>query len=111
MCVCVVRVCICVCVRMCVCACVCVHVCVCAHACLLIGMRNKISQVLQTLDHYDCLFLPSPLTGELKDPNVLQNWLQEQVKDHGIKVTDLSTSWSNGMALCALIYHFHPELM
>ena len=100
----------CVCV-VCVCACVCVHVRTCTCV-LLICMRDKISKVLQTLDHYGCLLPPlSPLTGELKDPNVLQNWLQEQVKDHGIKVTNLSTSWSDGMALCALIYHFHPELM
>ena len=47
----------------------------------------------------------------LKDPKVLQDWLQKQVVDYGIKVTNLTTSWSDGMALCAVIHHYHPELM
>ena len=57
--------------------------------------------------------LPPPFTAEmsLKDPGVLLRWLQEQVKGHEVTVTNLSTSWSDGMALCALIYHFNPELM
>ena len=56
---------------------------------------------------------PPPLTAEmsLKDPGVLLRWLQEQVKGHEVTVTNLSTSWSDGIALCALIYHFNPELM
>ena len=61
------------------------------------------------------LFHPESVSGaevqSLKDPKVLQDWLHKQVVAHGVKVTNLTTSWSNGMALCALIYHYHPELM
>lgn len=50
-------------------------------------------------------------TRTLKDPGVLLRWCQQQVKGHGIRVIDLSKSWSDGMALCALIHRYHPELM
>ena len=42
---------------------------------------------------------------------VLLDWLKQQVKGYGIKVTDLTSSWSDGMALCALIHHYQPDLM
>ena len=56
-------------------------------------------------------YVHSATEMSLRDPKVLLHWLQEQIKDYGIKVADLHTSWSNGMALCALIHRYHPELM
>ncbi|XP_076263621.1 EH domain-binding protein 1-like isoform X1 [Rhynchophorus ferrugineus] len=42
----------------------------------------------------------------------LLEWCKEMTKDYpGVKVTNLTTSWRNGMAFCALIHHFHPELI
>ena len=38
---------------------------------------------------------------------VLLDWLKQKVKGYGIKVTDLTS----GMALCALIHHYQPDLM
>ncbi|XP_030753930.1 EH domain-binding protein 1 isoform X3 [Sitophilus oryzae] len=42
----------------------------------------------------------------------LMEWCKEMTKDYsGVKVTNLTTSWRNGMAFCALIHHFNPELI
>lgn len=42
----------------------------------------------------------------------LLEWCKEMTKGYpGVKVTNLTTSWRNGMAFCALIHHFKPELM
>lgn len=42
----------------------------------------------------------------------LLEWCKEVTKSYsGIEVIDLTTSWRNGMAFCAIIHHFEPELM
>lgn len=42
----------------------------------------------------------------------LLEWCKEMTRDYsGVKITNLTTSWRNGMAFCALIHHFKPELM
>ena len=42
----------------------------------------------------------------------LLDWCKEVTSDYkGVKVTNLTTSWRNGMAFCAIIHHFKPELM
>ncbi|XP_037712632.1 EH domain-binding protein 1 isoform X7 [Drosophila subpulchrella] len=42
----------------------------------------------------------------------LLEWCKEVTKDyHNVKVTNLTTSWRNGMAFCAIIHHFAPELI
>jgi len=42
----------------------------------------------------------------------LLSWCQEVTKGYrGVKVTNMTTSWRNGLAFCALIHRFHPELM
>lgn len=42
----------------------------------------------------------------------LLEWCKEMTKDYqGVKVTNLTTSWRNGMAFCAIIHRFRPDLM
>ncbi|XP_048850676.1 EH domain-binding protein 1-like protein 1 isoform X10 [Brienomyrus brachyistius] len=40
----------------------------------------------------------------------LLEWCQEITKQYkGVKVTNFSTSWRNGLAFCAILHHFHPD--
>ncbi|XP_067315736.1 F-actin-monooxygenase mical2b isoform X10 [Pseudorasbora parva] len=45
-------------------------------------------------------------------PGRLLTWCQKQTEGYrGVNVTDLTSCWSSGMALCALIHHFRPLLI
>lgn len=40
----------------------------------------------------------------------LLEWCQEVTQGHkGVKITNFSTSWRNGLAFCAILHHFYPE--
>ncbi|XP_029956844.1 EH domain-binding protein 1-like protein 1 isoform X8 [Salarias fasciatus] len=40
----------------------------------------------------------------------LLQWCQSITNEYkGVKVTNFSTSWRNGLAFCAILHHFHPE--
>ncbi|KAM9717094.1 uncharacterized protein ehbp1l1a isoform 2-T2 [Menidia menidia] len=40
----------------------------------------------------------------------LLEWCQEVTQGYkGVKIMNFSTSWRNGLALCAILHHFHPE--
>lgn len=56
---------------------------------------------------------PNKITLDRKTPGQdLLEWCKEVTKDYsGVKVTNLTTSWRNGMAFCAVIHHHRPDLM
>lgn len=57
----------------------------------------------------DALFLSSE--SEVR-PGRLLTWCQKQTQGYrGVDVTNLTSSWWNGLALCALIHRQRPELM
>ncbi|XP_016348985.1 EH domain-binding protein 1-like protein 1 isoform X5 [Sinocyclocheilus anshuiensis] len=54
--------------------------------------------------------LPSP--GLVTSSQSLLEWCQEITRNYkGVKITNFSTSWRNGLAFCAILYHFHPEII
>ncbi|KAL3046712.1 hypothetical protein OYC64_004657 [Pagothenia borchgrevinki] len=53
-------------------------------------------------------FSPSPIL--VTSSQSLLDWCQEVTQGHkGLKITNFSTSWRNGLAFCAILHHFQPE--
>ncbi|XP_061466421.1 F-actin-monooxygenase MICAL2 isoform X13 [Rhineura floridana] len=45
-------------------------------------------------------------------PNKLLTWCQKQTEGYrNVCVTDLTASWRSGLALCAIMHHFRPDLI
>ncbi|XP_040009232.1 protein-methionine sulfoxide oxidase mical3b-like [Xiphias gladius] len=63
----------------------------------------------------DIIRLPTPrfLKEEsFSQSNQLLAWCQEQTRGYrGVAVVDLTTSWKSGLALCALIHRYQPDLI
>lgn len=53
-----------------------------------------------------------PLSGSVVTQEELLRWCQEQTAGYpGVHVTDLSSSWADGLALCALVNRLRPGLL
>ncbi|RWS04660.1 alpha-actinin-like protein [Dinothrombium tinctorium] len=50
--------------------------------------------------------------GELRGLKALEAWSRKATDGYkGVKVCNLTTSWRDGLAFCALIHHFRPDLI
>ncbi|XP_060789816.1 EH domain-binding protein 1-like protein 1 isoform X12 [Neoarius graeffei] len=52
----------------------------------------------------------SEMTSLVDSSQSLLKWCQKVTQGHkGVKVTNFSTSWRNGLAFCAILHNFHPD--
>ncbi|XP_061664166.1 uncharacterized protein ehbp1l1a isoform X2 [Syngnathoides biaculeatus] len=70
-------------------------------------------QTLTPTKPEDGLASPENLSGSqilVTSSQSLLEWCKEVTQGHkGLKITNFSTSWRNGLAFCAILHHFHPE--
>ncbi|XP_039523412.1 EH domain-binding protein 1-like protein 1 isoform X7 [Pimephales promelas] len=73
-----------------------------------IDESNKEGSAVPELDFAS----PLPSPGLVTSSQSLLKWCQEITKNYkGVKITNFSTSWRNGLAFCAILHHFHPEII
>jgi len=50
--------------------------------------------------------------GERRGTKALELWCKRVTQGYdGVSIENMSTSWKDGLAFCALIHHFRPDLM
>uniref|UniRef100_A0A8C4H990 EH domain-binding protein 1-like protein 1 n=1 Tax=Dicentrarchus labrax TaxID=13489 RepID=A0A8C4H990_DICLA len=70
--------------------------------------RSLVSTVASSQD--DWLHNLSASPSLVTSSQSLLEWCQGVTKGHkGVKITNFSTSWRNGLAFCSILHHFHPE--
>nr|XP_020823809.1 EH domain-binding protein 1-like protein 1 isoform X1 [Phascolarctos cinereus] len=51
-----------------------------------------------------------PLGTKVSSSQSLLEWCQEVTESYpGVRVTNFTTSWRNGLAFCAILHYFHPD--
>lgn len=52
------------------------------------------------------------MATEYRGTKALELWARKITENYpGASVRNMTTSWRNGLAFCALIHHFRPDLM
>ncbi|XP_059811111.1 EH domain-binding protein 1-like isoform X2 [Hypanus sabinus] len=55
---------------------------------------------------------PGQTAAPVNPSRCLLDWCKEVTKSYPrLKITNFTTSWRNGLAFCAILHHFHPELI
>ena len=50
--------------------------------------------------------------GGVSGVMALQEWCRRELDDYpGVKISDMSSSWRDGLAFCALIHRYRPHLI
>uniref|UniRef100_A0A4W6EY29 EH domain binding protein 1 like 1 n=1 Tax=Lates calcarifer TaxID=8187 RepID=A0A4W6EY29_LATCA len=70
-------------------------------------LNNKHATKTVLISLYPSLLLHQGLVNSSQS---LLQWCQDITSGYrGVKVTNFSTSWRNGLAFCAILHHFHPD--
>ncbi|XP_031718446.1 protein-methionine sulfoxide oxidase mical3a isoform X13 [Anarrhichthys ocellatus] len=77
-----------------------------------IEIENVINSSTPKLARNDNCLLDKQLQESVARSSKLLNWCQRQTEGYrNVKVTDLTMSWKSGLALCALIDRYRPDLI
>ncbi|XP_050511479.1 EH domain-binding protein 1-like protein 1 isoform X1 [Diabrotica virgifera virgifera] len=77
-----------------------------------VNVKKNVNLHLQPLEFKEQIETPKNQQKLSTPGQDLLEWCKEMTKNYnGVKVTNLTTSWRNGMAFCALIHHFEPDLI
>ncbi|KAK3093307.1 hypothetical protein FSP39_013923 [Pinctada imbricata] len=70
--------------------------------------KSKERKALEAID----LNQESPRRRGINSSQNLLDWCKEVTSGYkGVRVTNLTTSWRNGMAFCAIVHYFRPDLI
>nr|XP_042904857.1 MICAL-like protein 2 isoform X1 [Parasteatoda tepidariorum] len=66
--------------------------------------------MLCNLDY--AIYFVVSIMGEKRGMRALELWCRRVTDGYrNVRVNDMSTSWKDGLAFCALIHHFRPDLI
>ncbi|CAM4516754.1 unnamed protein product [Leuciscus chuanchicus] len=81
-----------------------------------VPVRNKRRAAADAMDLQGSFTAHTSPTSEIEITTLVNSsqslleWCQKVTQDYkGVRITNFSTSWRNGLAFCAILHHFHPD--